>query len=203
MPSRGESVDRYHARFAISLGPITLVGQGSGAADVTLHLLSRLSGRRLPRPLFNRVWLMSGSDAMQAGFARQPKEAASYSWQLAHQARYYYFSLISSCSGSECALGRVGCDVIPSAESDKYESSYNQHRAQTGHKRINRARDMLACLRSRTADELAAAAGTTRIHRPGWITTAWSPTVDGRFLEDRPEKLWIDGKFARMPVTIS
>ena len=45
---------------------VTLLGHGSGACDVGLHLLSELSGRRPPVPLFNQAILMDGSDLMCA-----------------------------------------------------------------------------------------------------------------------------------------
>ncbi|KAF7257028.1 hypothetical protein EG68_06132 [Paragonimus skrjabini miyazakii] len=63
---------------------ITLVGHGSAAGDVALHLLSKHSGRRNP-PLFHRVILMSGSDQMEGGFVKHPDESLTYAKELAHQ----------------------------------------------------------------------------------------------------------------------
>ena len=50
---------------------VTLLGHGSGACDVGLHLLSELSGRRPPLPLFNQAILMDGSDLMCAAAASE------------------------------------------------------------------------------------------------------------------------------------
>ncbi|CAH8585955.1 unnamed protein product [Dicrocoelium dendriticum] len=141
------------AKFFGDPDEITLVGHGSAAADVALHLLSKHSARRTP-PLFQRAILISGSDQMEGGFARHPDESAAYAAELAHQ---------------------VGCDTSTD-------------------------RLMLECLRARPAPELATAAGQTRIHRPNWMTKAWSPTQDGDFINDMPERLWESGHFAHIPL---
>ncbi|TPP60114.1 UPF0470 protein C19orf51 [Fasciola gigantica] len=119
---------------------VTVLGHGSAAADVALHLLSIRSGRRDP-PLFHRAVLLSGADQMEGGFIRNPEEPMAYTVKLAQQ---------------------VGCDA-PSR------------------------RQMLDCLRARTASELATAAGQTRIHRPNWRTKPWAPTMDGDFLTADPK----------------
>ncbi|CAH8586160.1 unnamed protein product [Heterobilharzia americana] len=74
---------------------ITLIGHGSAAADVALHLLSEKSGRRNP-PLFHRAVLMSGSDQMEGGFVQSVEESEAYAKQFAYQ---------------------VGCDVTSSKRS--------------------------------------------------------------------------------------
>ncbi|KAG5449556.1 Neuroligin-4, X-linked [Clonorchis sinensis] len=132
---------------------ITVVGHGSAAADLSVHLLSRYSGLRKP-PLFNRAILLSGSDQMEGGFTRHSEESAIYAKELARQ---------------------VGCD-------------------------LSKADNMMACLRSRSAVEIATAAAETRIHRPNWLTRPWSPTVDGDFIQNEPSALWKLGKFAAIPV---
>ncbi|VDQ02080.1 unnamed protein product [Trichobilharzia regenti] len=66
------------------LPKITVVGHGSAAADIALHLLSEKSGRRGP-PLFHRAILMSGSDQMEGGFVQNVDESEEYAKQFAYQ----------------------------------------------------------------------------------------------------------------------
>ncbi|CAL8072777.1 unnamed protein product [Calicophoron daubneyi] len=148
-----EFIKENAEKFLGDPNQITVVGHGSAAADVALHLLSRKSGRRVPA-LFHRAVLMSGSDQVEGGFVKSAQESKMYAIELAHQ---------------------VGCDVTTQKQ-------------------------MLECFRARTARELSTAAGQTRIHRPQWLTKPWAPTVDGDLIEDSPEKLWKDKKFAHIPV---
>uniref|UniRef100_A0A183B2R1 COesterase domain-containing protein n=1 Tax=Echinostoma caproni TaxID=27848 RepID=A0A183B2R1_9TREM len=63
---------------------VTVLGHGSGAADVALHMLSKHSGLRQP-PLFHRAMLLSGADQMEGGFVRDRDESVAYSVKLAQQ----------------------------------------------------------------------------------------------------------------------
>nr|CAH8864158.1 unnamed protein product [Trichobilharzia regenti] len=76
---------REHAeKFLGDPNQITVVGHGSAAADIALHLLSEKSGRRGP-PLFHRAILMSGSDQMEGGFVQNIDESEEYAKQFAYQ----------------------------------------------------------------------------------------------------------------------
>ncbi|CAH8592949.1 unnamed protein product [Schistosoma intercalatum] len=79
-----EFIHEHADKFLGDRNQITVIGYGSAAADVALHLLSEKSGRRNP-PLFHRVILMSGSDQMEGGFVQNINESEAYAKQLAYQ----------------------------------------------------------------------------------------------------------------------
>ncbi|KAK4468581.1 hypothetical protein MN116_007774 [Schistosoma mekongi] len=79
-----EFIKEHADKFLGDPNQITVIGHGSAAGDIALHLLSEKSGRRKP-PLFHRVILMSGSDQMEGGFIKHVNESAEYARQLAHQ----------------------------------------------------------------------------------------------------------------------
>ncbi|TNN14790.1 Neuroligin-4, X-linked [Schistosoma japonicum] len=79
-----EFIKEHAEKFLGDPNQITVIGHGSAAADIALHLLSEKSGRRKP-PLFHRVILMSGSDQMEGGFIKHANESEAYARQLAHQ----------------------------------------------------------------------------------------------------------------------
>uniref|UniRef100_A0A5K4F3Y5 COesterase domain-containing protein n=1 Tax=Schistosoma mansoni TaxID=6183 RepID=A0A5K4F3Y5_SCHMA len=79
-----EFIHEHADKFLGDPNQITVIGHGSAAADVALHLLSEKSGRRNP-PLFHRVILMSGSDQMEGGFVQNANESEAYAKQLAYQ----------------------------------------------------------------------------------------------------------------------
>ncbi|CAH8543584.1 unnamed protein product [Schistosoma turkestanicum] len=79
-----EFIHEHADKFLGDRNQITVIGHGSAAADIALHLLSEKSGRRNP-PLFHRVILMSGSDQMQGGFVQNINESEAYAKQLAYQ----------------------------------------------------------------------------------------------------------------------
>ncbi|CAH8610824.1 unnamed protein product [Schistosoma curassoni] len=79
-----EFIHEHADKFQGDRNQITVIGYGSAAADVALHLLSEKSGRRNP-PLFHRVILMSGSDQMEGGFVQNINESEAYAKQLAYQ----------------------------------------------------------------------------------------------------------------------
>merc|ERR1719266_2411842 len=125
---------------------VTIFGEDSGAASVTLMALSPLG-----RGLFHGAIALSGTALCDQYLQQQPHEAAR-----------------------ELAT-RLECTT------------------DTG-------KDILNCLQRKSQQEIISA---TQQMFMFWSFPRWfAPSVDGKVLEDRPEQLLVQGKFAKVPFIV-